>query len=82
MLDGFKEWFNKLSEGKKIALIIGIIAIITIIAIGIILLIVKLTKKREHFSYSDAYSPKDNKEHTVAKIAEAYTVAWIKSLTE
>lgn len=79
MLDGFKEWFNKLSDGKKIALIIGIVAIVVIIIIGIIILIVKLTKKQENFSFSNTY-PKESNKSDVGSIAEAYTAAWIASL--
>lgn len=79
MLDGFKEWFNELSEGKKIVLIIGIIAIIVIIVVGIILLIVKLSKKQENFSFSNTYPKKEDKSD-VGSIAEAYTAAWIASL--
>lgn len=79
MLEGFKAWFNKLSNGKKIAFVIGIIVVVAIIIVGIILLIVKLTKKQESFSSSDTY-PKEPEKSDVGSIAEAYTAAWIASL--
>ena len=80
MLEGFKAWFNGLSNGKKIAFVIGIIVVVAIIIVGIILLIVKLTKKQEEsFSSSNTY-PNETVKSDVGSIAEAYTAAWIASL--
>lgn len=79
MFDGFKEWFNALSGGKKFAFIIGIIAIIVIIVVGIVFLSIKLSKKQENFAFSNEYHEKADKPG-VGSIAEAYTAAWIASL--
>ena len=77
MFEKLKKWFNELNSTHKIIFVVIISIIIIAIIIGVIMLICKLSKKQENFSFSNQYK-EENK--GIKNIAEAYTTAWIKSL--
>lgn len=78
MLDGFKDWFNKLDGWLKFVVVAIIVIIVVAIIVIIVLLITKIGKKQENFSFSD--TSKQQNQTDVGSIAEAYTAAWIASL--